>query len=1027
VAQLVAEVAEILPDIRPFPGMGSEGGRFGLFDAVATFLRNAGASHPLMLILDDLHAADEPSLLLLRFAARELGDARVLLLGAYRDMELGRDHPLTAALSEISREPAAGHLRLRGLTEAGVGRLIQQSVGVIPGEGMVAAVHRYTEGNPLFVGEVVRLLAADKRLEQIDDPAGLRLVIPEGIREVISWRVTSLPERCGRVLGLASVFGREFSLPLLALLCSVPAGELLDILGEGTAARVVAEIPGAPGQLRFTHALIRDIVYESIPPGQRLRLHQRAGEALEVFYQQDLDPHLAELAHHFFQAAPGGDAGKAVSYAERAGRRAIALLAYEEAVRLFQMALAVLSLAGSPEEDRTRCRLLLGLGDALTRMGERRAAKDELRRAAGIARRYRMAEELGQAALAYAGRFTFERGASDRHVITLLEDARAMLAENESAGAVRARVLARLAAALRDRPDRGPRDGLSREAVAAARALGDPSTLAYTLACRAWALIGPDDPPGRLAIAEELRVVARIVQDKEREQESEQHRAMVFLQTGRIQEYCEAMEASQRLACELRQPAAHWHASICQVNLALLEGRFADAETLVESVLRAGVSSEPWDALVFSRVQRFALRGEDGRLAEMEPAIRRSVEEFPTRPLFRCLLARLLTELGDEDGARSVFGALATDRFAVIPVNNDMLLSLGHLAEVAWFLADAARGAVLHDLLLPYRGLVVDTMESTLGAVDRYLGLAALTAGDLESAEQHLQDALRLNTRIGAQPWTARTQADLASVLLVRDRPGDREQAAELLETAFDTARRLGMTVFAERAGQALTQAGGDGYPARARLPMASTTSTGGATSWSVYRREGEYWSIAFAGEAFRLKDVKGLQYLVHLLRNPGREFHVLDLAAAGQEAQAGRPRTGPARENGLHQARLCDAGPILDRQAKRAYRARLRELEEELTQATAWADQVRAGRARQEMQFLAAELAAAVGLGGRDRRTGSTAERARVNITRAIWAAVARIRAHSPALADHFRATIHTGTFCSYTPDPRAPITWRT
>ena len=208
------------------------------------------------------------------------------------------------------------------------------------------------------------------------------------------------------------------------------------------------------------------------------------------------------------------------------------------------MALAALSLAGSPEEERTRCLLLLELGDALTRMGDRRAGKEELRRAAGIARRCRMAEELGQAALAYAGQFTFERGASDRHVITLLEEARAMLAENEGAGPLRARDLARLAAALRDRPDRGPRDALSREAVAAARALGDPSTLAYTLACRAWALIGPDDPPGRLAIAEELRAVARVVQDKEREQEGEQHRAMVFLQTGRIQEYREAAEAS---------------------------------------------------------------------------------------------------------------------------------------------------------------------------------------------------------------------------------------------------------------------------------------------------------------------------------------------------------------------------------------------------------------------------------------------------------------------------------------------------
>ena len=1025
VAQIVAEVAEMLPDVGPPPPMAAEGGRFRLFDAVATFLRNTAAGQPLMLVLDDLHAADASSVLLLRFVARELGDARVLVLGAYRDIELDRDNPLAAALAELSREPAARHLRLPGLTEAGVGRLIQETAGVRAGEGVVAAVHRYTEGNPLFVGEVVRLLAAEGRLERIDDPAGLRLAIPEGIREVIRRRVARLPEDCGKIVGLASVFGREFSLPPLERLSGVPAGELLDLFHESIDARVVAEIPGAPGRLRFTHALIREVVYERIPAGQRLRLHQRAGEALEAFYRQDPGAHLAELAHHFFEAALGGDAGKAVSYARRAGQRAIALLAYEDAARLFRMALAALGPGQSPEQDRTRCRLLLALGDALTRMGERQAAKAELRRAASIARHYGMAEELGQAALAYTGRFTFERAASDRDVITLLEDARAVLAEKERGGPVRARVLARLAAALRDQPERGPRDALSREAVALARMFNDPPTLAYTLACRGAALFGPDDPAERLAIAEELRAVARAAQDKELEQEGEVDRALVFLQTGRIAEYREALDALQRLAAELRAPSARWLAAGCQATLALLEGRFPDAEALIESALRAGASAEPWDAVIYSRVQLFALRSEDGRLAELEPVIRRSAEEFPTRPLFRCLLARLLAELGDEDGARSVFDALAAGRFAVIPVNNDMLLSLGRLAEVAWFLRDAARGAVLHDLLLPYRGLVVDAVESSLGAVDRYLGLAAMTAGDLQTAERHLRDAVVLNTRIGAQPWAARTQADLASLLSARDQPADREQAIELLEAALGAAMQLGMTAFAKRAGEALTRAGGDGHPAWAPLPAARAAES--ATLWSVCRREGEYWSIAFAGEAFRLKDVKGLHYLARLLRHPGREFHVLDLAAAGQQDRAdGRPMN-PARQDNLQQTRLSDIGPVLDEQAKTAYRARLRELEDDLAEATSWADPVRAARARQEMQFLTDQLAAAVGLGGQDRKPGSPAERARVNITRAIRGALSRIRVHSPALADHLDATIHTGTFCAYTPDPRTPITWHT
>jgi predicted ATPase len=275
VAQIVAEVAEVLLDVGPPPPAGAEAGRFRLFDAVATFVRNAGAMQPLMLVLDDLHAADAPSILLLRFVARELGDARVLVLGAYRDVELDRDHPLAVALAELSREPAARHVPLPGLAEAAVARLVQEITGVIPREGVVAAMHRCTEGNPLFVGEAARLLAAEGRLERADDPAGLRLAIPAGIREVIGRRVARLPEQCRRVLGLASMFGREFSLPALGQLSGFSTGELLDILDESIATGMVAAVPGAPGRLRFTHALIRDTLYDRFPGGERLRLHQR--------------------------------------------------------------------------------------------------------------------------------------------------------------------------------------------------------------------------------------------------------------------------------------------------------------------------------------------------------------------------------------------------------------------------------------------------------------------------------------------------------------------------------------------------------------------------------------------------------------------------------------------------------------------------------------------------------------------------------------------------------------------------------
>jgi len=179
------------------------------------------------------------------------------------------------------------------------------------------------------------------------------------------------------------------------------------------------------------------------------------------------------------------------------------------------------------------------------------------------------------------------------------------------------------------------------------------------------------------------------------------------------------------------------------------------------------------------------------------------------------------------------------------------------------------------------------------------------------------------------------------------------------------------------------------------------------------FRPEGEFWTVAFEGAAFRLRDSKGLHYIAALLRQPGRELHSLDLAGSRAPSE-GQPVHGGS-----------DAGPILDPQAKAQYRARLDELEEELREAEQWNDRERVSRANEERELLAHELAAAVGLGGRDRKAASDSERARLNVTRAIKAVLDRIAEHSPALAQHFEATLRTGTFCSYVPDPRSPLRW--
>jgi hypothetical protein len=294
-----------------------------------------------------------------------------------------------------------------------------------------------------------------------------------------------------------------------------------------------------------------------------------------------------------------------------------------------------------------------------------------------------------------------------------------------------------------------------------------------------------------------------------------------------------------------------------------------------------------------------------------------------------------------------------------------------------------------------------------------------VTSGRLEAANSHLRTALEVNSSLGAQPWVVRTRWDLARLLVLRDGPGDPNTAGEHGRAALEGAERLGMTAVALRV--------------RDELSSWRTPPTGGTAvapsaqaARALFRREGEYWSIALGGEAFRLKDSRGLSYLVELLRNPGREFHVLDLANLAHGTAPSQDKARSSRSEGLHGDGLGDTGQVLDEQAKSNYRARLRDLQEELDEANEWADQARAARIRHEVDFLASELAAAVGLGGRDRKTGSPAERARVNITRAIRSALNRIREHSSAVADHLDATIHTGTFCSYTPDPWAPVNWQ-
>jgi DNA-binding SARP family transcriptional activator len=801
-AQIIPELRDRFPDLPEPLGLESEGARFRLFDATAEFLRKASESRPLVLALDDLHAADAPSLLLLRFLARELGSTRILLVGAYRDVDPIPGQPLTEMLVEVAREPVTRSVALGGLSEPEVAQYVELTASEIASSELVTGLHAETEGNPLFVGEIVRLLSVEGVPSESAGEA--RLAIPQTIRHVIARRLTHLSAECNRMLVLASVIGREFALDMLARMGGVSEEDLLDILDGALIARVVSEPPDGTGRLRFAHVLIRDTLYDGLTPARRVRLHRLAVETLEALHGDEPGPHLAELAYH---SVAGRDRDKGVRYAWRAGDRALALLAYEEAARLYRMALEALELA-DPLNEQARCELLLAAGEAELRAGELESAKNAFLDAADIARRLGLRRELARAAAGYGGRFMWGRAAGDDQLVPLLEEGLAALAEEDVE--LRARLLARLAGALRDEHSRDRRDRVSQEAVALARRAGDPAALAYALDGRLAAISAPDTLDECFALVRELRDVAEQIGDPERVANALDHRRTRQLMAGDLRDAEATMETERALFYKLRQPAQLWQIYSARAMFAVAAGRLAEAEELIPRTFAFGRRVLPDMAIGVYRLQRHALRDLQGRLEEIEPEIRDLAADYPARPVFRCVLAHVYARLERVTEAQRAVNDFAQDGFRELPFDQEWLYGMSLLAETAELLGDSASAAVLYPLLVPWASFsAADHPEGYRGSISRYLGLLATLTQGWEEAERHFEVALATEARSGARPWLAHTEHDYARMLHARDGRGDRERAHALLDQALNTYQELGM----ERAATAATSAAYGGSP----------------------------------------------------------------------------------------------------------------------------------------------------------------------------------------------------------------------
>lgn len=807
VAQLVPTLRERLPGLPAPPPTEPEAARFRLFDSLAGFLRAAAARRPLLLVLDDLHWADAPSLALLRFVGRELEDAGPLVLGVYRHTEVDWGHPLLGTVADLTRGQHHRRLLLGGLDERDVASFVALITGVEPAPGLAAALQRQTDGNPFFVTEVVRLLASQGRLGAVAGSPVLAAGLPEGVKAVVAQRLGRLSDDCQRVLEVAAVLGREFELRILQRASGLDGDRLLELLEEAEAARVVGAVPGGLGRWRFAHTLVREVLYEGLPAARRVRLHGRVGEALQAVYADDAGPRLAELAHHFVAAAPSSQemVGRAVRAATLAGRRALELLAWEEAAGLFERALAALDLAERPDQ-RQRCELLLAFGEARMAASEVPAARAAYQLAGELARRIGAPEALARAGLGLGSEFTY--WIVDQVEVGLLEEALAALGGADSP--LRARVLARLARALLFTPAAERRLALSEEAVAMARRLGDPATLAAVLHDRHLAIWDPEraEVAGeRLAAATELVGLAERLGDRAMALRGRGLRRADLLELGDLAGFDADLAAAERTAEQLRQLHYRWQLPLSRAVRATLAGRFAEAEEQAAQALAIGRRAGDQAVGLVSTGAVGALRFMQGRFGEAIELFQELVTRFPAAPVYRTSLAAALAEAGRADQARAEVERLAAGDLAALPRDRTWSVTLATLALAYHHLGDTERAVKLHGLLEPYadRHIALGRFGSVcLGPAAYYLGLLDLTLGRPEQAVGRFQHAAALAGHLQARPIIARCREGQARALLALDRPGDRQQAQALLQEVAATAQQLGIQGLGERAGALL-------------------------------------------------------------------------------------------------------------------------------------------------------------------------------------------------------------------------------
>jgi tetratricopeptide (TPR) repeat protein len=1006
-ARVVPALRERVPDIPEPVALQPDEERVRLFDAVAQFLIALSARAPLVVVLDDLHWADGDSIGLLRHVGRIAARERLLLLGTYRDVEVGPTHPLADALGVLPRETTYDHVALGGLESAEVAELLEAVADEKVADALVSALTAETSGNPFFIREVLLHLVEEGKIvwresRWTSQLAAEAVRLPQGVHQVIQRRLARLPERAHRLLRAAAGFPSRFRFDVVARVAHLDEADALDAIDDALAAQLLCAGNDADC-FDFTHALVRHSLYAELSAPRQTRLHRDIAETLEAVYADSLPEHAAEIASQYARSAglPGSERG--VPHAVAAADRAGAAYAHDDAVTFLRIALQLL-----PPNDARRARLLGRLGMALLGALNYEAALPAMREAGALI----AAAEGKDAAADYLAEGTMQLsygGGFYPGAWALASQGLGYIGDRRDLTWVRLMILDIIRRECEDPNNSGiVFDSPERRAV-----LQITERLSFSwseevilapagflpLKSRQDILSRHGDSPHLLMWgAGEFRRSLRLWEDREAQSQREgrirdtvMHAACSAICHNALGNLAAARAAYDRGAALARR--------VTGAFLPILKGAKFDMVTVVGDgwealgshgdVVSHATSQAKWllTTAQAGTAQVFAWRGmTDESLSWLETFLP-ALERVPAWA-FDCMHMAC-------GGATTLWLLQRTDHIEVIARN-------------------------VHDKVL------VPDFRWTM--YDGRLSMARLCAlqGHYEEARDWFAKARTVLDEQGARPLRAIVDFDEALMYRRRGARGDIEFAQPLLDAALRQFHAVGMTGWIRRAeALRMSSLADERAPSAQRgaesVKLANVTDTpisavprdapsGGAVA--RLHREGDYWTVQYADTTSRLRDMKGLRYLAYLLRDPGQEFHALDLL----RMQRQRDGFGTPVDQGLE---------VLDPQAKTAYRQRLEELRADLEEAETFNDTGRAAKAREEMEAIGEQLAAAFGLGGRDRKARSTAERARTTVTHRVRAAIKHISQLQPALGDHLDGRIETGTFCVYRPDPTRPIAW--